>query len=624
MHVASPPRAPVARTSPTSTLRTLLGLGFAPIAFVWTALRVASRRLQIALGLASILVMLLITLLVWQAHTQTPPGLVLGSLHIGNMTRSEALAAVSSASAAFNSQPVTMTYGTTSWQPTLAELGITVDTTRANALVDSQFGNRAWPRAVIQAFGVGSGPIVHPMPLAIDTIALETWCADRMRELGLAPVDAELKIDGQSIAITQDQSGYVVSINQVRADLLRELDGFTIPTINLAPTFTRASVEATALQPQLDALSASLSQPLVLYTDTDQWEVPPSELARHISIDSTSGKPTVLMDDTAITALIIQISGEVDHPVIDAGLDEQGRVPRIVRPRDGVMVNQPALRSAIVDAIKSNSHEVQIPVFTIPATSTIDQTLADLNITDVLATGTSDFSGSDNRREANIRLGARLIDGTLIAPGETFSFNQALGGITKRAGFVPAGATEGGIPGTSVGGGVCQVSTTVFRAALRAGLPIVEWWPHAFRSTFYEQGGWAPGFDASIQQDDTSTLTGADFKFTNTTSNWILISVEVSKDDNMTVTLTGTETGWDVEISDPLYSDIIPADQTPTYEMDNQLAPNQELLYQPARDGVTIDVHRTVYAADGSVLIDEDLVSSYQPEGPIYRVGPTS
>ena len=136
-------------------------------------------------------------------------------------------------------------------------------------------------------------------------------------------------------------------------------------------------------------------------------------------------------------------------------------------PHDGLLVDRFELNRRVNTAIASGQNQVEIPVSVTATAGDIKHLVSQYGVTDLLATGTSDFSGSDPGRTINVRRAAALIDGTLVGPGEAFSFNQALGSITAVGGFVPAGATEGGIPGTSVGGGVCQVSTTLFRARSR-------------------------------------------------------------------------------------------------------------------------------------------------------------
>ena len=500
------------------------------------------------------------------------------------------------------------------------ELGVSLDTNAAWAEIVRLNSPRYLPGKLLRALHLQTGPLLLGTPLKFDEPSLEAYCRDRMNELGLSPVNAQLMVDGESIMVTQDASGFVISVDDLRHDLARQLNGFTSPTISLTAALTPASVRALDIQADVTALDAALDKPLVLYTDSDQWQISPEQIAAHVKLDQSGDHARVVIDEAAITSLVDSVADQIDRPISDGSIDESGLYPRIVMPHDGLLVDRFELNRRVNTAIASGQTQVEIPVSVTATTGDLKQLVSQYGVTDLLATGTSDFSGSDPGRTINVRRAAALIDGTLVGPGEAFSFNQALGSITAVGGFVPAGATEGGIPGTSVGGGVCQVSTTLFRAALKAGLPITEWYPHVYRSTFYEQGGWAPGFDASIQQPDIDPLNGPDLKFRNDTDGWLLVRVTATAKSELKVTLFGKATGFNVVLSDPLYRDIVLADQTPIEEVDDNLPTGTSDAYQPARDGVTMVVHRTVYAADGTILSDEDFVSTYQPQGPIYRV----
>jgi vancomycin resistance protein YoaR len=218
---------------------------------------------------------------------------------------------------------------------------------------------------------------------------------------------------------------------------------------------------------------------------------------------------------------------------------------------------------------------------------------------------------------------ARLVDGVMVPPHGTFSFNHSIGEINVTPGFVPAGASENGIPGTAVGGGVCQVTTTVFRAVLKAGLPVVEWWPHAYRNIYYEQGGWAPGFDASVQQPDDDPFNGSDFRFDNPTDNWLLIRSEIADGSKLSVEIYGAPTGYTVDLDDPIDEEYVWAEALPAQEsVDPSLPAGTVDLVQPARDGMTMTVYRRVFDATGNQVLADNFVSIYEPQGPSYRVSP--
>ncbi|MDQ3044125.1 MAG: VanW family protein, partial [Chloroflexota bacterium] len=188
-------------------------------------------------------------------------------------------------------------------------------------------------------------------------------------------------------------------------------------------------------------------------------------------------------------------------------------------------------------------------------------------------------------------------------------------------GFVPAGATEGGIAGTSVGGGVCQVSTSLFRATLLAGLPIEEWWPHTYRSVYYENGDWEPGYDASIAQPEDTALLGTDFQFANPTDDWLLIRAAIVAGSVLEVEIHGAETGYVVDVSEPVLNPGDPAGDA-VEEIDPSLPAGSVIAVQPARDGLTVTVARVVRDATGVEIGADRFVSEYQPQGPLFRVSP--
>jgi vancomycin resistance protein YoaR len=593
---------------------------FDPIWFVRVSIGESPAWMQRLLVACVVALLLTLGITSYQSQSRVIGGVQVAGVSLGGMTYADARARLDERAREFNEQQVTLSLRGKTWQPTLTDLGVTLDTEAAWASILGFGSPRYLPHRILRGLNAATGPLSVGTPVLIDRQSLEAYCRDLAADLGIAPVDAQLMVDGESILVTQDKNGYVISVDQLQQDLVRDLNGFTLPTIDLTASVSPATVQAADIQSDVAALDSVLQESLLLYTETDEWRISAEQLAANVKVDASGAKPRVTIDEAAIKGLVDQVAEELDRPVKDGVLDESGLYPRIVKPQEGITVDRDELTKRILAALDGGAVEIEIPLSTTPPGADIGALLKEYGVTDLLAAGSSDFSGSDPGRATNVRRAAELIDGTLVAPGEVFSFNQALGSITEVGGFVPAGATEGGIPGTAVGGGVCQVSTSIFRAALFAGLPITEWYPHAYRSTFYEQGGWAPGFDASIQQPDDDPLNGPDLKFRNSTDRWLLVRVTATSDAELKVSIFGTATGLDVVVSDPVYQSIVPADQTPIEEVDSALPSGTSELWQPARDGATMVVHRTVYAADGSILLDEDFLSTYQPQGPVYRV----
>jgi vancomycin resistance protein YoaR len=360
-----------------------------------------------------------------------------------------------------------------------------------------------------------------------------------------------------------------------------------------------------------------------LTTGDQQWSQSVEDLIGQIRLTPPhDGQPAAIaLDPAAVQTVGNRLAGEINQGASEPGIDESGEVARLIPAATGRTLRIDDFVSAINEAFFKGKHEVVIPVDESAPSTTTEEFLTDLGVTDLLATGTSDFAGSDPRRVTNIVVATDLVDGVMIPPGGSFSFNYSIGEINATPGFVAAGASENGIPGTAVGGGVCQVTTTVFRAALKAGMPITEWWPHAYRNIYYEQGGWAPGFDASVQQPDDDPFNGSDFRFDNPTDNWLLIRSEISDETKLKIEIFGASTGYTVELDDPIWDEFVSPWGYPTQEsVDPSLPDGTVELIQGEMDGVTMTVLRRVYDAGGNEILSDSFVSIYEPHGPSYRV----
>jgi vancomycin resistance protein YoaR len=242
-----------------------------------------------------------------------------------------------------------------------------------------------------------------------------------------------------------------------------------------------------------------------------------------------------------------------------------------------------------------------------------------LKIDSLLGRGDSNFSGGSEERDHNIYTGSSAVNGTLVAPGEDFSFNGAIGAITEESGYVVSGVIMGESVGRDVGGGICQVSTTVFRAALMGGFPMAEWWPHTYRLLGYERDGWGPGYDASILQLGDNPATWGDFKFTNTTDGWLLLQSWTSYPYHV-VEIYGHDMGWDVDISG--YTESGPIKGEPIEVVDPTLAPGSVVAYASPSDGLSVGFLRKVTNSDGEVISERWFATDFKARGVQYNVSP--
>lgn len=313
-------------------------------------------------------------------------------------------------------------------------------------------------------------------------------------------------------------------------------------------------------------------------------------------------------------------AGSVDKKSVDAQFKfENGRVTTFRPSEDGQIVYWEKLNNDILShgreilLTSPKTVRVEIPIKILkPSIST--ESVNTFGIKELIASGSSHFAHSIPQRIYNISLAASRINGALVPPGRTFSFNNVLGDVTSFTGYQQAYVIKDGKTVLGDGGGVCQVSTTLFRAILNAGLPILERNPHSYRVGYYEQDS-APGLDATVY------YPSVDFKFKNDTQNYILIQSSIDPDQQeLTFFLYGTKDSRAVSISQPVVSDETPP-APPLFQDDSILSPGETKQIDFAAWGSKVVFNRTV-SKNGKVILSDKFVSNYQPWQAVYLRGP--
>ena len=237
----------------------------------------------------------------------------------------------------------------------------------------------------------------------------------------------------------------------------------------------------------------------------------------------------------------------------------------------------------------------------------------DLGIVELLGRGESFYQHSIPSRIHNIELAARRIDGVLVAPGGEFSFNQAVGEISQATGFKSAYVIKNGKTILGDGGGVCQVSTTVFRAVLKAGLPITERWAHAYRVGYYEQKS-KPGFDATVY------APSKDLKFRNDTQSYILLDTWYErKKQHLVIDIYGKSDGRISRITNFQMWDVVPP-PPPLYQEDPSLEKGVVKQVDWKAWGAKVSFDYLVKRGN-KVIWQQKFYSDYRPWQDVFLVG---
>ena len=298
---------------------------------------------------------------------------------------------------------------------------------------------------------------------------------------------------------------------------------------------------------------------------------------------------------------------------------ENNRVVAFQESSEGQTLDIDSLKKEIRKNIKqlmmdreSKILAMEIPIKILKPNTTTEEA-NDLGIVEEIGLGKSTFLGSIPNRVHNIALATSKINGALVAPGEEFSFAKAIGDVSKFTGYKEAFVISGGKTVLGDGGGVCQVSTTLFRAILNTGLPITERHPHAYRVGYYEQDS-PPGFDATVY------VPTVDLKFKNDTEKHVLIQGYVDP-VNMSLAFTfyGKRDGRKVTITKPTITNVVHA-PPPLYQDDPTLPKSVVKQIDFAAPGGKSVFTRTV-TRDGHVIINDTFVSSYRPWQAVFLRG---
>ena len=309
-------------------------------------------------------------------------------------------------------------------------------------------------------------------------------------------------------------------------------------------------------------------------------------------------------NEAYVNDTINSLAAVTDIPAQDALFEfKNGKVTVFRLSENGQAIDKIALRRQIESFLS--------PISLTPLISPLSPKITtdhanSLGIKELLAKGESYFYDSIPGRVHNIETASKRFHGVIIEPDEIFSFNKILGEVSSFTGFQKAYVILEGKTVLGDGGGVCQVSTTMFRAALNAGLAIKERLGHTYRVGFYEQGGFLPGIDATVYSPSP------DFKFQNNTGNYLLIQTIFDKTlSKLTFELYGTSDNRQITLAKPQVYNIT-APPPAIYEDTPNLPVGKIQQTDTAHAGATTSFKRTV-VKDGQTLIDEVFTTHYIP-----------
>jgi vancomycin resistance protein YoaR len=533
-------------------------------------------------------------------------GVRIAGVDVGGRTPSQARSILQRRADELASVPVTFRVGSRTWQLQPRHLGIRVDWRAAVDAVRRQgngFGPlRGFRRLDLRFFGADVAP-----PTQVYDAALETKLNQISAAVNVAHREASIVLRGLKPEIVPSRTGHLLDRHAAAATIVRALASLKREPVGLPIEVDRPKVTASDLRVAQAQVRTALSAHVHLTLGPTSWNLRPPRIARVLELPA-DGRRDLRIGGPGASSWFAALAKRVDRPPVDADWAVGKSGIRVIPVLEGHVLDVPRSAKAVLGAALVTAPELRSASLTVKSV-TADRTTAEARAMDIngLVASYQTFYGGEPNRIHNVQLVAHLVDKHVIAPGETFSFNGATGARTEDKGFREAPVIINGELKTGLGGGVCQVSTTVFNAAYEAGLPIVSRTNHALYISHYPQGR-----DATVNYPDT------DLKFTNDTDHWILLRTWVGS-SSLTVALYGTPVHRRV-VSET--SPLVVTGPPPVRRIkDPSLFVGQTVVEEPGSSSLKTSNERKVYDADGKLLFDTTFYSSYRGEMKVIRVG---
>jgi vancomycin resistance protein YoaR len=532
-------------------------------------------------------------------------GVTVAGVDVGGMTADRAELVLTRRAAAAARRPIALRARGSTFRLTPAQLGLSVDWgAAARAALDRGDGFsplRGFKRLWVSSFGSEVAPTA-----VVDRKRLEASLDTIARKVDRPHRDAAIRLRGLDPEIVAGRTGVVIDRAGARAALVERVTTLSGAPVVLTFKSDHPAVTPRTLRPALRQTERALSAPVRLTLGPTSYRLPRWRLAKMLDLPE-NGARRLRIAGPGADAYFGRLAKVVDTPSKDAGFEPlAGGKVSIIPSVDARVLDTPrTARNLLTAALEPAPRTAEIAVGTKAAERTTSEAQA-MGITGLVSSYTTQYGGIANRIH-NVQVVARLIDDTLVEPGGVFSFNGTTGERNEAKGFLAAPVIINGELQTALGGGVCQVSTTVFNAAYEAGLPITQRTNHYLYISHYPQGR-----DATVNYPDL------DLKFVNDTGHWLLLRSYVGS-SSLTVNLYGTPTGRRVE-SETAPLRVVGAPPTEVIK-DPTLLKGKQVIEATGSPALATSVHRRVYDASGRLLHDSSWYSSYRGEKRIVRVG---
>lgn len=392
--------------------------------------------------------------------------------------------------------------------------------------------------------------------------------------------DASLSFDGENFHLTEGKAGKSLNKKYLTAALLNKIEHLSPHHISVSLNQVHSHILENELLAAKLETKKILSGPFILKFEENEWLIAPDVLREWISFTAADGNELKTIDyltednfdsDNFILASIglDSLVGNKTNKVLSASLDREktgvylkniaekidikAQNAKFSMGEEGLSLLAPATKGRelliegnfeiIKERVKTDERELLLQARETGAEITAEN-INELGIKDLFSVGESNFSGSPKNRRHNISVAAEKLNGILIGPGDEFSLAENIGEVNAQTGYLPELVIKENKTIPEYGGGLCQIATTVFRAAVNAGFEITERKSHSYAVSYYNPQG----------TDATIYIPHPDLRFINDTSRYILIQTKIVG-NNLYFEFYGTKNGRQIELLGPYYWD---------------------------------------------------------------------
>jgi len=571
--------------------------------------RAGTPAFWILIAVGAVIAVFVLAILVDSAayHNKVHAGISVAGVDLGGQSKDEAIASVNRLVDQARNSPITLTAGDKSWELMADDAGTSMDVKGAVSAALAVTREKSFFSDLRTRWKLYFNKQDLPLTGTVDSAKMDSFVAGIANEIDIIPVNAGLAIESGKIKVIEGLNGHVVDQASLAEHLSALLVTLHSTTVEVPIVVQEPDVQADDNQAAQQQAETMISDTVTVAYGDKSWTITPDEIASSMGFRSEmkNGVSTLVpfMDTTKLQPILDTIAPDVVKEPTNASFDSDGSKAWVVPGKNGEQLDAEATAQAITDAtLDPTGRTVKVVVKAKEPDRTTEEAKA-MGVKEVLASYSTTYS-CPTPRQINVKLATKYSTDVLLAPGQGYDFDKQIGRRTAARGWQLAPGIVGPNQLEDVlGGGICQVSTTMFNAVGNAGLKVTERQNHSLYISHYPKG-----------RDATVTAGGKNLRFVNDTGHYIWIR-GTSTGIKTTITIYGTDDGRKGHVTWTVgdFYDVVP--QNTVKINDPSMLTGKSTVSDKGQQGKSLKTTRVV--TRNGVVIHKDVWTSRWPMYPV-------